>query len=642
MCGICGIVNTSPDNPVHTDAVRRMTRILAHRGPDDEGRFVEANAGLGIRRLSIIDRDGGRQPIFNEDGSIVIVFNGEIYNYAELTANLTASGHVFATRSDTEAILHAYEQYGDDCVDRLRGMFAFAIWDRKRRRLLLARDRLGVKPLYYYSGPDFLAFASEIKALLELPAIPREVNREALDLYLALRYVPGPQTMFRNISKLQPGHLLALENGRPRIRKYWDIRYTDPEPQPAARRVEQFQEILEESVRLRLISEVPLGVFLSGGIDSSAVLAVMSRFQNPAGIETFSVGYEASSGAEDRANEFSYAQLAAHAFGADLHEFRLGVNDFRDFMPGLAWYLDEPLADPTCIPLYFLSKLARRRITVVLSGEGADEVLAGYGIYWRMLALEGIYRAFPLAAALAPRLARLAPGEKAAGYVAGAGLPLEVRYRGVSRAMHPGLVRELLPDSGHARHDPVTELFRSCFRKVEQASPLNRMLYVDAKIWLPDDLLLKADKMTMANSLELRVPFLDHKLVEFTSTLPDRLKLRNGRGKALLREAMRGILPQPIVTRPKKGFPIPWDVWIRAPLKEFTRDVLLASGSACRIFMNPRALERIVRENERGAGGRHEEIWRLLVFEFWHKVFMERREKPASAPAARLAGAPHD
>jgi asparagine synthase (glutamine-hydrolysing) len=602
-----------------------MADTMIHRGPDDDGFFVEGNVGLGHRRLSIIDLGGGKQPIFNEDESAVIMFNGEVYNYAALTEELVARGHSFRTRSDTEAIIHAYEEYGDDCVSRLRGMFAFAIWDRRKKRLLLVRDRLGIKPVYYYMGGGILAFASEIKALLELPEIPREVDPDALDLYLSLRYVPGPRTMFKNIFKLQPGHLLVADHSGVQTKKYWDLEYREPEHGSLKSYLESFEELLEESVRLRLVAEVPLGVFLSGGLDSSAILALMSKATGGERVSSFSVGYEESAGEENEANEFEYARMASAAFAADHHEFRVGVTGFRDLVPDLVWHLDEPLADPSCIPLYLISKLARRYITVVLSGEGADEALAGYGIYHKMLALDRIYNGLgPLASPLASLLSRLAPGESVRRYMSLSGLPLESRYRGVSRGLSPALKQRLLGrKNAPGSENLVDELFGSYFRKVEKASPLDRMLYVDAKVWLPDDLLLKADKMTMANSLELRVPFLDHKFLEFTAGLPGHLKLHGGNGKFLLREAMRGVLPEPIINRSKKGFPVPTEPWLRGGLVEFTREALLSPDSSCRRFMDSRVVEEIVNQHQLGRTDRHQEIWTLLIFEFWHRLFIE-------------------
>jgi len=640
MCGICGIVNFDRTELADRSAIAKMTDSLAHRGPDDEGHFIEGPVGLGFRRLSIIDLSGGRQPIFNEDGSAAIIFNGEIYNYRDLAAELAAAGHTFKTRSDTETILHAYEEYGEDCVHHLRGMFAFAIWDRKKRRLLLARDRLGVKPVYYYRNQRFFAFASEIKALLEIPSIPREVDPEALDLYLSLRYVPGPRTMFKNIFRLQPGHVLVMDETGIRTRKYWDINYSAPGTQSPHDALERFDELLEESVRMRLIAEVPLGVFLSGGLDSSAILALMSKVVGGDRVQTFSVGYEASGAKEEEANEFAYARLATSAFAAEHHEYRLSPQEFQDFVPDLVWHLDEPLADPSSIPLYFISKLAREHITVVLSGEGADEILAGYGIYPCMLALDQIHRRLPAAGLLAPWLARLAPSEAFRRYARMSGLSLEASYRGVCRGFGAESKQQLVGEDRMKRSDQqLQEVFGNYFKAVEKVSPLNRMLYVDSKVWLPDDLLIKADKMTMANGLELRVPFLDHKLVEFAATLSDDSKLGGKGGKTLLRRAMRGVLPNAIIDRPKKGFPIPIASWLRGPLRQFARDNLLSRQAACSRYMDSGAITRIVHEHEKGSLDRSQEIWALLVFEFWHRHFIDHHPRPGDARTDRLLAA---
>ena len=641
MCGISGIVNFNSDDRVDAHLLRRMTDSLAHRGPDDKGYFLEDNVGLGHRRLSIIDLSGGSQPIYNEDGSAVIVFNGEIYNYAELTSELVAQGHTFRSRSDTEAILHSYEQYGSQCVQRLRGMFAFAVWDRPQKRLLLARDRLGIKPLYFHVGRDCFAFASEIKALLELPGVPRELDREAFDLYLSLRYVPGPRTMFQEIFKLQPGHILVFEKNGVRIQKYWDVPYPPSRRRAYSDYLEEFEHLLEESVRLRLIAEVPLGVFLSGGLDSSAILAVMSKLTRGERIKTFSVGYEEGNAGEEESSEFHYATMAAKTFGAEHHEFRVSAREFGDFIPDLVWHLDEPLADPSCIPLYFISKLARKYITVVLSGEGADEILGGYGIYGKMLALESVQRLLaPIPAWFAPGLAHLIPGEARRSRMRMAGLPLEARYRGVSRGFRPEMKTRLLRDCQPGATDArLNELFHSYFQQVKSCSSLDQMLYADTKIWLPDDILLKADKMTMANALELRVPFLDHKLVEFCAGLPPKLKLNGQGSKFLLRQAMSEVLPRPILQRPKQGFPVPTEGWLRKPLKELTHDMLLSRSSACRLYLRPEVLEEIVSEHERGLMNRDQEIWTLLVFEYWHRLFLERQVHPGSSrePAMEVA-----
>jgi asparagine synthase (glutamine-hydrolysing) len=632
MCGIAGLLYFDPARRVDAARVARMTDTIAHRGPDDSGYFVEGPIGLGHRRLSIIDLAGGRQPIGNEDDSVVIVFNGEVYNYADLTVELQGRGHRFKTRSDTEAMVHAYEEYGDACVDHFQGMFGFAIWDRRRRRLLVARDRLGVKPVYYYVADDFVAFASEVKALLELFEIPREVDPQALELYLALRYVPGPGTMFKGIQKLQPGYRLIADAHGVHVERYWDLRFHE-ERATDAQHLERFTALFEDSVRLRMIAEVPVGVFLSGGLDSSAVLATMSRLTAGHRVKSFAVGYRGTE-TPTTDNEFAYARLAAEALHAEHHEYHLTAEQFRDFVPDLVYQLDEPLGDPTTIPLYFLARLAREHITVVLSGEGADEILGGYGIYSRMRRIDSVYERAPrLAAGLAPRLAAYAPTEIARRYLRFLGQPLAARYRGVAKGVASEIFTQLLPDTTWPP-PALDALFARYYGAVEGARPLDRMLYVDTKVWLPDDLLLKADKMTMANALELRVPFLDYRLVELAATLPEHLKIQ-GVGKVLLRRAMRKVLPAPILDRPKKGFPIPTRAWFQGPLAGFARDVLLDPRSACRARLDARTIDRLLREHARGEAHWEQEIWTLLVFEHWHRKFMG----PAT-PTHRAAAVP--
>jgi asparagine synthase (glutamine-hydrolysing) len=625
MCAICGIVNFNVTESVERPTLERMTSVQAHRGPDDHSVFVDGNAGLGHRRLSIIDLSGGAQPIFNEDESLVIVFNGEIYNYRELTQTLIAQGHTFRTRSDTEAIVHAYEEYGDRCVQQFRGMFAFAIWDRRRRRLFIARDRLGIKPLYYYVGKDFVAFGSEIKSLLEHPEVPREIDVHALDLFMALRYVPGPRTIFKNIFKLQPGHVMTVEDGAVNTRKYWDITYSENRLSDAAC-LEKFEALLQESVRLRLIAEVPLGVFLSGGLDSSTTLALMSRIVGHKRIQTFSVGYEtsaASSREVEASNEFVYAREAAERFHAEHHEFRLSATQFCDAIPKMAYHLDEPLADPSCIPLYFISKLARQFITVVLSGEGADEILGGYSLYRRILKLDALRRQLGPLASLALMGARLPVSERVSAYMNRLGGTLESYYRGVVKGIGPETRLRLTGrDRFNQSEERLDEIFLPHFKASEKTTPLNRMLYADAKVWLPENLLLKADKMTMATGVELRVPFLDHKLVEFAATLRDSLKVREGKGKWILSRVMGNDLPPSILSRRKLGFPSPTGSWLRNELRPFVRDALLSRNAAVADFFDRQAISDVVLRHENGKTSGYQDVWSLLVFEEWHRQFM--------------------
>jgi len=453
--------------------------------------------------------------------------------------------------------------------------------------------------------------------------------------------VPGPRTMFKNIFKLQPGHWLTVEDGRINIGEYWDVRYPTAGAVYDRRMrddeaVERFRELFEESVRLRLIAEVPLGVFLSGGLDSSAVLAMMSKITGGERVKTFSVGYEVSGPGEqaiEEANEFSYAREAAAHFGADHHEFRMNGRDLRDTIPLMVAHLDEPMADPTCIPLYFISKLARNYITVVLSGEGADETMAGYTLYRKILALENVRRSAGPVALTFPQLARLPLGNRARAYLRRAGHRIEDHYRGVvkgipleTRLALTGTERVGLADTR------MNEIFNTYFRRVEGASPLSKMLYADTKVWLPEDLLLKADKMTMATAVELRVPFLDQKIVEFLASLPDDLKLRGSRAKWILRKSMGNVLPHSILHRTKKGFPIPADTWFRFELRDFVRDTLLSPFSACSEFFDRRAVEQLIARQEKGKISGFQEIWSLLVFESWHKQFIQQ------AVAAHAAG----
>jgi asparagine synthase (glutamine-hydrolysing) len=430
--------------------------------------------------------------------------------------------------------------------------------------------------------------------------------------------------MFKGILKLQPGHILVLDPAGIHIRRYWDIGIGAETDAGDEKCLSGFEHLLEESVRLRLMAEVPLGVFLSGGIDSSAILAVMRKAGTGEPPRSFSIGYEAATRGEEESNELPYARLAADAFDAQHHEYQLSTEGFKNAISKIVWHLDEPLADPSCIPLYYLSKLARGHITVVLSGEGADEVLGGYGIYQKMLALEGLNRRFSSLAFLAARLAPFAPGPRIRNYMLLAGLTLEDRYTGVSRGLSPGTKARLLPGSD----DSLLHGLYASYARKDAASPLDRMLYQDLKIWLPDNLLMKADKMTMATGLELRVPFLDHRLVEFAFTLPQTLKIRHGQGKYLLRRAMAGVLPDAILRRPKKGFPVPTEFWLRSQLRDLVRDALLSPDSACRQFFNLSVLEEIISENEAKVAWRHQDVWTLLVFEFWHRIFVREHASP--------------
>ena len=578
MCGINGIALSSraPEGRVERAALERMRDVIRHRGPDDCGIFVDGAAGLGHRRLSIVDVSGGRQPMPNEDSTLHLVYNGEIYNHADYREGLEARGHTYRTHCDTETILHLYEEKGARCVEDLRGMFAFAIWDSRRRELFIARDRLGVKPLYYVRRDDgSLFFASEIKALLEARALKPELNYRALPDYLANHGTSGDETLFEGVRRLPPGHTLLWRDGQIKIEKYWDVSYTPKDGEGGRAKsdeeyVAEWSELFRTSVRLRLMADVPLGMFLSGGIDSSAIAAVMSRMVSEP-VKTFSVAF-----AEREANELAYARLVAEAFKTDHHEVIVSPSEFFEALPRLVWHEDEPLAHPSSVALYFVSRLAARHVKVVLTGEGSDEMLAGYERYYKTL----------LQLRFGPRYHNLVPGALRRA--------VESRVRALpaaSRARHKltrtflclepdaqslyfdnfavftsAMQRELLTPEARERAgshlDPYADM-RRWFESADADSLLDRMLYADTKTYL-HELLMKQDQMSMAASIESRVPFLDHKLVEYTARMPERMKLRRGRTtKYVLRRAMKGVLPEAILKRGKMGFPVPVGKWFR-------------------------------------------------------------------------------
>ena len=660
MCGIAGIVGSAGLADLDRHRVLAMRDILAHRGPDEAGIFVDDRAALGHRRLSIVDLAAGKQPLANEDGTIWISFNGEIYNHADVRAGLESKGHVYRTKSDTETIVHAYEQWGDDCVHRLRGMFAFAIWDGRRRRLLLARDRLGVKPLYWTHSGGRLIFASEIKAILASGLVTAVADETALPELLSTRSLAGSGTMFKGIHKLLPGHVLAFADGRIAIRQYWDVpvgRDTAAPQRDRAADIRRFRELLEESVRLRLMSDVPLGVFLSGGIDSSAIAALMARMIDRP-LQTFSVAFK------DRAyNELEYARTVSRAIGADAHEIVIDDRDFFAALPRLVWHEDEPIAHPSSVPLFFVSRLARERVTVVLTGEGSDELLAGYGKYPRTMLN---WRAGAIYSRLVPQAARAAvadaagrlPGrlgkyarrsflgvahsEDLTFYDAFAGIPLSAQRS----VLDPRLAR--LADSRHA-YAPSMAYFDAAAGR-PGAGLLDRMLYADMKTYLVE-LLMKQDQMSMAASIESRVPFLDHRLVEFAAALPADRKLSGFSTKRILRDSIRDVLPREILERPKMGFPVPFALWARGAWNGVLRDVLLDRRSRERGIVTPAALERVLAVpspagRQPAAVGAHDAdaLWALLNLELWYRTFIDgdgvqTLPLPASIAATRTMNA---
>jgi asparagine synthase (glutamine-hydrolysing) len=647
MCGIAGVVDAGGLSPRDGEAIGPMVASLHHRGPDDSGTFRDGFAALGHARLSIIDTSSaGHQPMANEDESVWIVFNGEIYNFPELHASLVARGHRFRSRCDTEAIVHLYEDHGERCVDHLRGMFAFAIWDQKRRRLLLARDRVGIKPLYYRHDGTRLVFGSEIKAILQAPDVPRRINPEALQDYLTFFWVPAPKTIFDGVAKLPAGHTAVFDGHGLRVRQYWDLHFPEPLRDGEEALRERFLAELEESVRIHMLSDVPLGAFLSGGLDSSSVVATMARL-SPSPVVTNSIGFE-----EEAFNELEYADAVAGKFHTDHHR-EVVRPDAVDLVERLAWHYDEPFADPSAIPTYCVSRMARGNVTVALSGDGGDENMAGYRKY-RFHQAERRVRALvpgPLRRLVFGPLGRLYPKAdwlpralraKSTLQNLGSG-DAEAIYR--SRAVHdPETCRALVrPDVLPRGYDPLS-VIEGHYRRSDAAGSLNRELYVDIKTYLVDDILTKVDRASMAVSLEVRVPLLDHKLVEFMASIPPGLKLRGGRGKYLFKQAVRPILGDEIVDRGKMGFSVPLGEWFRGPLRELAEDTLFSPDAFTRSVLEVDEVRRAWRQHQTGLRSFGPLVWAVLMLEQWGRNFLRggaggRPGAPRPAPAG-ACGAP--
>jgi asparagine synthase (glutamine-hydrolysing) len=651
MCGIAGIVAADRLHADEASRAVRMRDVLIHRGPDGAGLHADDYAALAHRRLSIVDLAGGHQPLSNEDGGIWVTFNGEIYNHALVRPQLEAAGHTYRTRSDTETIVHAYEQWGDDCVLRFRGMFAFAIWDAPRRRLLLARDRMGKKPLYWSLVPargergERLVFASEIKAILESGLVEARPNQAALSELLATRSTSGVETLFEGIYKLLPGHHLSYENGRIQVTQYWDIPQDGPDAElarlPEPELVDRFRDLLRESVRMRLMSDVPLGMFLSGGLDSSAVAALMAReIDRP--VQTFSVAFN------DRAfSELTYSREVAQAIGADAHEVVIDDTDFFGALPRLVWHEDEPIGHPSSVPLHFVSALAREHVKVVLTGEGSDELLAGYGKYPRSLLnwkAGGVYeRVIPGAvrAAVASSIVPRIPAALGGGYARRSFLAMprtpEAMFLDNFAGVPLHAQRQLLSSSMLAGADAYATSL--AYFGEGSGSMLGRLLYTDLKTYLVE-LLMRQDQMSMSTSIESRVPFLDHELVEFAARLPERLKLSGFTTKRILREAVRGLLPESILTRKKMGFPVPFGAWTRSRWNDVARQVLLDRRTEQRGVMNPAGVERLLDDHRAGQRRGGDAIWALLNLELWYRTFIDGEGVQTLPQPGRLKPAP--
>lgn len=628
MCGIAGFVSKDK----HRDAreagavLESMCRVISHRGPDDQGTLAFDRVALGMRRLSIIDLAGGHQPMSGCDAAITLVFNGEIYNFHDLQRELESRGHRFKTRSDTETIVHAYEEYGARCVDHLTGMFGFAIWDARKRELFIARDRVGKKPLYYTITPSgTLLFGSELKSLREHPEFRGEICIEALDAYLTFGYVPDPLTIFQEVHKLPPGHHLIFKDGRARVEQYWDFPYQQPQEDPAQSEddcLEELRELLDEAVRMRLEADVPLGAFLSGGIDSSTVVGLMARHMTQP-VKTFSIGFH-----EDSYNELKYARIAARKFGTDHHEF-IVTPDVCDIVEELVWHFDEPFADSSAIPTYMVSKLAREHVKVVLSGDGGDELFAGYTRYAthrRRRGFAHLPRMFR-EKVMQPLGAGLPHGAWGRNYIHKAALPPIERYiEDVSvftRLNKPLLytddLRRQLGNSESGKR------FRDYAANSRVDGSLDPLLYLDSKTYLPGDILTKVDRMTMAVGLEARVPLLDHKLIEFVCTrIPSNLKLKGLETKHILKRAVQNFVPPEILNRPKQGFGVPIDQWLNDKLRDRLRDTLTEPRTMQRGYVEPQYVNVLLDEHARGRRDHASELWTLFVLELWHRTFVDK------------------
>jgi asparagine synthase (glutamine-hydrolysing) len=626
MCGIAGVFEYEGRERIGKATLFDMLSTIEHRGPDDQGALFSGDLAMGMRRLSIIDLAGGKQPISNEDGEITVVFNGEIYNYRELQQRLRSRGHMFSTSSDTEVIVHLYEDMGEDCVNELRGMFAFAIWDSARQRLFIARDRLGIKPVYYTDQNGSLIFGSEIKALLAHPEVKASLDLQGLSHYISLKYVPAPETMFSGIRALPPAHTLTCDRNGIEIKSYWNLSFggnkqSRPNEEACA---EQLEALLHESVQLHLMSDVPFGAFLSGGVDSSLIVALMQQVMNVP-VKTFSVGFQG--GGSEAFSELPFARLVAKRFETDHHEIYVTPQDLMNLAEKVVWHLDQPIADNACVANYMVSKLAAQHVKMVLTGEGGDELFAGYARYAGEQ-LSSVFRFVPgPAKSLALSVMQRLPGlrrPKVAMLALCQGdeltrlttwFPLFDRTRKASL-----LSREMFDQLS----DPYgEEVFRAQLSGIDTDEWLSRMLYVDTKLWLPDDLLARGDKTSMAASLEGRVPLLDHQLVEFAASLPSDMKIKRLARKYLLKKVARKWLPAEVIDRKKEGFPMPFSLWFRKECRSFVHDLLSPETTKRRGLFNSAYIQTLLNEHDAGTSDHGNLLWGLISVELWHRAFLD-------------------
>ena len=627
MCGIYGIfqLDGAPADPALMAA---MGRVSVHRGPDDEGHHADGPCAIGMRRLSIIDLAGGHQPLSNADGTLWLVCNGEIYNFRELRRELEALGHRFKTGSDSEVILHGYAQHGDEFIHRLNGMFGFALWDARRQRLLVGRDRLGIKPIYVYRDARRFAFASEAKALLTLPGVSAQIDRTALPSYLSLGYVAAPHSIFRGISKLPPASLLAVESGRVEERRYWRVPAAIDNTMDEGEWIERIRARLDESVRMQMVSDVPIGAFLSGGIDSSTVVGFMAAHSHQP-IKTYAIGFEGAP-ADEYYNELPYARRVSDLFHTEHHEIVVRP-DVVALLPRLLWHMDEPLSDTAFVTTYLVSQFARRDVTVILSGVGGDELFGGYRRY-----LGNHYHAYFDRLPATVRRAVSAMGERlpsdrhspllnlsrlAKGFLKNADLPFEERYRSYVQVFTPEELQGLLGVNGAERPDRIAE----AFGHAGNGDALNRMLAVDAETQLPDDLLMLTDRMSMATSLECRVPLLDHELVELAARMPEEVKIRGGRLKHAMKEAVSGLLPRDILERKKRGFGTPMGAWLKEDLAPLMHELLSEASIESRGLFKSAAVHELIGQHEANRIDGTDRLLALMNLEIWARMYLDRR-----------------
>ncbi|MFF2156469.1 asparagine synthase (glutamine-hydrolyzing) [Paenibacillus chitinolyticus] len=622
MCGITGIMYFEDREP-SVSMLQQMTDVIHHRGPNDSGFWTENRIGLGFRRLSIIDIAEGHQPLCNEDESVWIIFNGEIYNYKSLRSMLQDRGHVFRTNSDTEVIVHLYEEFGDECVKHLRGMFGFAIWDRRKKQLFAARDHFGIKPFYYQYNDRQLLFGSEIKSLVASGSVSPSIRTESLMNYLTFQYVPEPNTMFEGIQKLPPAHYIkASFDGEMSIHRYWDPMF-EPVDRPFGEYVEQIRETLKDSVVHHMVSDVERGCFLSSGIDSTAIAAHMRQIEP---IRTFSVGFEGPN------NETLIAAETAKALGTEHYSKIITREDFFNTLPKAVWHQDEPVADPSAIALYHVAQLAREHVTVTLSGEGADELFGGYRIYREPLSLAPL-ESLPLSVRrMLHRLVKMLPaGMKGRNYLLRGTTPLEERFLGNAKIFTEDMKAEVLRVDSEMfkRYQNPFQIAAQYYDKTKHQDPVTRMQYIDMNLWMPGDILMKADKMTMAHSLELRVPLLDKELFEVARRIPTKYRIAEGTTKHIFRKAMEGIVPDFILNRPKLGFPVPLRDWLKGPTGSTMVEQIKASGIEDYVKID--AIERMAKLHQNGQGDYARRLWTIYMFALWHATYMQETTKKAVA-----------